>query len=189
VARLRYDPAIPYGGMGLAVGEKRQIETTLRMDSVEFSLPSTITIERLEDEAITTPAGEFIGCRHYRTTTASTVNIKIAKIPITEEREQWYHESIHGMVKEIYRRGPVKFLTWSREGYTATSVLTAFGKEAVTTAPEPAPEADTKDRRSDEPDAPGPKSASHTKPVLIILGAIAVLTLGGLTWAKRAGRK
>jgi len=58
------------------------------MEAVEFSLPATITIERLEDETTTTPAGEFVGCQHYRTTTASTVNIKIAKIPITEERHQ-----------------------------------------------------------------------------------------------------
>jgi hypothetical protein len=189
VAKLRYDPAIPYRGMDLAIGEKRTIETTLKMDSVEFSLPSTITVERLEDETITTPAGEFTGCRHYRTTTASTVNIKIAKIPITEVREQWYHGSIHGMVKEVYRRGPVKFLTWSREGYTATSELTVFGKEEVKTAPKPANEADVNDRRRDEPDGREPKPASHTKPVLIFLGAIGILAMGGLTWVKRTGRK
>ncbi|MCX5644635.1 MAG: hypothetical protein NTZ17_08100 [Phycisphaerae bacterium] len=189
VARLRYDPAIPYRLLDLAPGQKREIETTLKMDSVEFSLPSTITIERLEDETVTTPAGEFAGCRHYRTTTTSTMNIKIAKIPMTEEREQWYHGSVHGMVKEVYRKGPVKFLTWSREGYTATSELTALGKEEVKTAPEPATDADTKDRRRDEPDTPAPKPASHTKSVLVSLGAIAVLALGGLTWAKRTGRK
>ena len=147
VAKLRYDPPTPYRVTDLAVGEKRESETTLRMDAVDFSLPSIITIERLEDETISTPAGEFVGCRHYRTTTASTVNIKIAKIPITEERQQWYHESIHGMVKEIYRRGPVKFLTWSREGYTATSVLTAFGQEEVTAAPQPAIEERPMSRR------------------------------------------
>ena len=185
VAKLRYDPALPYRVMDLTAGQKREIETTLKMESVEFSLPSTITIERLEDETVTTPAGEFTGCQHYRTTTASTVNIKIAKIPFTEEREQWYHGSVHGMVKEVYRKGPVKFLTWSRAGYTATSELTAFGKEEVKTALEPATEADAKDRRSDEPDGRKPKPASHTKPVLIILGASAVLALGGLTWARR----
>jgi hypothetical protein len=186
VAKLRYDPPVPYRAMELAAGEKRKIETTLRMDSVQFSLPSAITIERLEDETIITPAGEFTGCRHYRTTTASTVNIKIAKIPITEEREQWYHPDVHGMVKEVYRRGPVKFLTWSREGYTATSVLTAFSKEEMKTAPTPAAEADTKDGRMDEP---GPKSASRTKTVLIFLGGIGLLAMGGLTWAKRARPK
>jgi hypothetical protein len=189
VAKLRYDPPIPYRVMDLAAGEKRTIETMLKMDSVEFSLPSTITIERLDDETVAAPAGEFVGCRHYRTTTASAVNIRIGKIPITEEREQWYHDSVHGLVKEIYRRGPVKFLAWSRPGYTAASVLTAFGKEEAKTAPDPVTEADRKDRRRDEPDAPGLKSASWAGAALILLGAIAVLALGGLTWAKRTGRK
>ena len=94
--------------------------TTLRMDSADFALPSKTTIERLADETITTPAGDFAGCPHYRSVTASTVNVKIAKIPMTEERERWHHPTAQGMVKEVYRRGPVKFLAWSRPGYTAT---------------------------------------------------------------------
>ena len=185
VAKLRYDPPTPYRVMDLAVGEKRKIETTLRMDAVEFSLPSIITIERLEDETITTPAGGFVGCRHYRTTTASTVNIKIAKIPITEERQQWYHESIHGMVKEVYRRGPIKFLTWSREGYTATSVLTAFGREEATAAPAPAVEDRPMSRRPHEAE---PRAASHAGAALLLLGAIAVLSISCLVLLQRARR-
>jgi hypothetical protein len=186
VAKLRYDPPIPYRVMDLAVGEKRKIETTLRMDAVEFSLPSVITVERLEDETITTPAGAFVGCRHYCTTTASTVNIKIAKIPITEERQQWYHDSIHGAVKEIYRRGPVKFLTWSREGYTATSVLTAFGQEEVTPAPAPAVADRPMSRR---PPEAKPQAASHAGRALVLLGAIAILSVSCLVLLQRARRK
>lgn len=186
VAKLRYDPPIPYRVTDLPVGEKRKIETTLRMEAVEFSLPSVITIERLEDETITTPAGEFVGCRHYRTTTASTVNIKIAKIPITEERQQWYHERIQGAVQEVYRRGPIKFLTWSREGYTATSVLTAFGTEEVKAAPEPA----VRDSpRSRPPHATEPKAASHAGVALGLLGAAVVLSIGYLVILQRARRK
>jgi hypothetical protein len=185
VAKLRYDPPIPYRVLDLPVGEKRKIETTLRMDAVEFSLPSVITVERLEDETITTPAGEFVGCRHYCTTTASTVNIKIAKIPITEERQQWYHERIHGLVKEVYRRGPVKFLTWSREGYTATSVLTAFGQEEATAAPAPAVAAPPLSRR---PPAARPQAASPVG-IALVLGATAVLSGSCLVLLQRARRK
>jgi hypothetical protein len=133
-ARLRYDPPIPYQPTGMAVGEKKTISTSLRLDSADFTLPSMIVTERLADETIATPAGEFPGCSHYRIATTSTVNIKIAKIPITEEREQWHHPTVHGMVKEVYRRGPVKFLTWSRPGYTATSTLTTYDRQE----PEPA---------------------------------------------------
>jgi len=156
------------------------------MEAVEFSLPATITIERLEDETTTTPAGEFVGCQHYRTTTASTVNIKIAKIPITEERHQWYHESVHGLVKEIYRREPVKFLTWWRAGYTATSVLTTFGKEQAKAAAEPDGADGPRVRRTHEPE---PRSASSAGMALLLLGSVAVLTIGCLVLLQRTRRK
>ena len=128
-ARLRYDPPVPYEPQGIAVGDTRTILTTLRMDSAGFALPCKTTIERLADETITAPAGDFAGCLHYRSVTASTFNVKIAKIPMTEERERWYHPAVQGMVKEVYRRGPVKFLGWSRPGYTATSVLIAYDRQ------------------------------------------------------------
>ena len=190
VARLRYDPPIPYRVMDLAAGEKRKIETTLKMDSPEFALPSTITIERLEDESITTPAGEFAGCPHYRTVTTSTVNIKIAKIPFTEEREQWYHPRVHGMVKEVYRKGPVRFLTWSRPGYTATSVLTAFGREEVMAAAvEPVAQTDANDGSEDAQEKPESRVRSLGRIKWVLLGAAGILTTGGLVFAKWARRK
>lgn len=183
-AKLRYDPPIPYRATDVNVGERQKIETALRMDSADFSLPIVISIDRLEDETITTPAGEFAGCRHYRVKTLSTLNIRIAKVPITEEREQWYHGSVNGMVKEVYRRGPVKFLTWSREGYTATSVLTAFGKEEV----EAAMESEVKDQRGDEQGRPQPEGSTRGKVGLIVLGAIGALAMGGVAFAKVCGR-
>lgn len=127
-ARLRYDPPVTYRPADTAMGEKTTISTSLHLDSADFALPSRIVTERLADETVTTPAGEFPGCSHYRIVTTSTVNIRIAKIPITEEREQWYHPTVRGMVKEVYRRGPVKFLTWSRPGYTATSALATYDR-------------------------------------------------------------
>ena len=101
------------------------------MDSADFSLPSTIVIRRLDNQTVTTPAGEFADCQYFKITTKAIFDIKIAKIPVTEERERWYHPKVNGLVKEVYRKGPIKFLAWSQEGYTATSVLTAFGKEEV----------------------------------------------------------
>jgi len=190
VAKLRYDPPVPYRAMGLRVGEKRKIETALKMDSPEFTLPSTIVIERLEDETVTVPAGEFAGCLHYRAVTVSTVNIKIAKIPFTEEREQWYHASVHGLVKEVYRRGPIKFLTWSRPGYTATSVLAAYGKEEGKAAVAPVTETDTRGRGQNEPEGSGQGIRSPGRTNLVLLGIlIGICAAGGLLWAKRAGRK
>lgn len=131
VATLYYDPPVPYQIAEMDVGGTKTIETTLRMKSSEFALPSTLVMERLEDETIATSTREFAGCLHYKVTHRSTFNIKIAKIPLTEERERWYHADVNGLVKEVYRKGPVKFLTWSRDGYTATSVLTAFDRAPV----------------------------------------------------------
>ena len=129
--KLKYDPPVPHQIREMNIGEEETVETLLKMDSMDFTLPSTIVIRRLDNETITTPAGEFVDCRHFKFTIQSTFNIKIAKIPFIEELERWYHPKVNGLVKEVYRKGPVKFLTWSREGYTATSVLTAFGKEEV----------------------------------------------------------
>lgn len=188
VAKLRYDPLTPYRATDLAVGQKRAIETTLKIESVEFSLPSTITIERLENETIATPAGEFVGCYHYRTTTLATVNIKIAKIPITEERQQWYHPRAGGMVKEVYRRGPIKFLTWSRQGYTATSELQAFGKQEVKPPVKPVLQDDTNDPPARQPLAPPAKRSFDRTMVLILILVAGVLVIGHLRSRKRARR-
>lgn len=79
---------------------------------------------------ITTPAGEFVNCHHYQIAGTSVIDIKIAEISTSEERDVWYHAEVHGVVKEIYRKKPIKFLAWSQQGYTATSVLTNFIEEA-----------------------------------------------------------
>ena len=133
-ATLTYDVAQPYQVPALAPGEEKTYETTLRMASPKFAMPRTSVIKRLPDETITTSAGEFADCQHYLTKTKSTMNIKIVKILVTDERDQWYHPSVNGLVKEVYRKDPIKFLAWSCEGYTATSVLTSFGIEAVAAA-------------------------------------------------------
>jgi len=133
-ATLAYDVPMPYQVPSLEPGEEKTYETTLRIETPKFAMPTTSVIRRLDDETITTPAGEFANCQHYLTKTRSTMNIKIAKIPVTDERDQWYHPSVNGLVKEVYRKDPVKFLAWSSEGYTATSILTSFGVEAVPAA-------------------------------------------------------
>jgi hypothetical protein len=189
VARMRYDPRLPYRVLDLAVGATRKIDTTLKMDAVQFSLPSTITVERLADETITTPAGPFTGCQHLKTVTTSTVDIKIAKIPITEEREQWFHPRGHGLVKEVYRRGPVKFLTWSRPGYTATSVLTAFGRQDVPSAPGPAPQVRAQDPSARESSGPPAAHPSRRGPRLLLLGALGALAVGSFLRIRRARRR
>ncbi len=130
-----YDTPQPYQVPFLEPGQEKTYETTLRLSAPKFAMPTTSVIKRLPDETIVTPAGEFVNCQHYHTTTKSTMNIKIAKIPVTDERDQWYHPSVNGLVKEVYRKGPIKFLAWSCEGYTSTSVLASYDvvdAEAIT---------------------------------------------------------
>jgi hypothetical protein len=159
---LRYDPPVPYEAPELAVGQSVTIETTLHMDSPAFSMPMRLEIERLGDETIATDAGTFEACRRYRTTTSATLDLKIAKVPFSEERHRWFHHSANGLVKETYRREPVKFLTWSRPAYEASSVLTAFGIEAV--AERPLPDHPARDHDHDE----------HAGSALIPLALVAV---------------
>ena len=189
VARLRYDPPVPYQVTELDVGKERTIETALRMDSSEFALPSTIVIRRLADETITTTAGEFVGCLHYKATISSTLDIKIAKIPVTEERERWYHPEVNGLVKEVYRKGPVKFRSWSREGYTATSVLTAFDREEGGAEIGAIRAIDGKDQGKEEPNIPQSRVSSRTTTYLILLGALGIFAIGIYILTKRTRRK
>lgn len=106
---------------------------------------------------------------------------------MTEERERWYHPSVGGMVKEVYRRDPVRFLTWSRPGYTATSTLMAYGKAEV--EPEHWSEApadvETDDRR--EP-VPSPASATRSRSRGLILAGVVVFTASDLVLVRRIGR-
>ncbi|HON92323.1 MAG TPA: hypothetical protein PLT20_11105 [Sedimentisphaerales bacterium] len=184
-ARFRYDPPIPYHPPTMAVGESRTISTSLRMDAADFTLPSEIITERLADETVATPAGEFADCRHYRIITTSTINLKIAKIPFTEEREQWYHPTAQGMVKEVYRRGPVKFLTWSRPGYTATSVLTGYDRQefdsnhSTTTSHVP---------EQIETQAPHNEQTVLWKHVIPLATLLVLLSAGAVTTALRRNR-
>jgi hypothetical protein len=183
--RFRYDPPVPYRPVEMNVGETRTIQTTGRVDSASFVLPNKTVVERLADETVSTPAGEFGDCTHFRSTTTSTVDIRIAKIAMSEEREQWYHSSINGMVKEIYRKGPVKFLGWSRPGYTATSTLMAYGKEEVHRRDELAVQIDSEQRDR--------QGMSHSRGTWLrsgglILAGIVALATGTFVLAKRSGR-
>jgi hypothetical protein len=185
VAKLRYEPPVPYQIADLDVGKDRTIETALRMDSSKFALPSTIVIQRLEDETITTTAGEFVGCLHFKATINSTLDIKVTKIPVTEERERWYHPEVNGLVKEVYKKAPVEFRSLSREGYTATSVLTAFGRQAAGTEIG----AIKADQGREDPNSPQSGVSSRTAVYLILLGALGVLAVAIPILIKRTRRK
>ncbi len=176
-ARLRYDPPVPYEAPELAVGQSVTIETTLHMDSAAFSMPIRLEIERLGDETVATDAGTFEACRHYRTTSSATIDIKIAKVPMSEQRHRWLHPHADGLVKETYRREPVKFLTWSRPAYEASSVLTSFGVEPV--AERPAPDHAAHDHDHDE------RAGSAVIPLVVIA---AVTAVAGLLLARRRSR-
>jgi len=188
VATLTYDPPVPHQVTELTVGEEKIIETSLKMDSAEFTLPSTIVIRRLGNETATTPAGEYLDCLHYRITTHSTFNIKIAKIPFTEERERWYHPKVNGLVKEVYRKGPVKFLTWSRKGYTATSVLTAFGREEVPAEIRSAGKVDSTNQDKGPPKHSQPSKTGSSAIYAVFLGTTVVLVTGISVLRKRTKR-
>jgi hypothetical protein len=183
-ARLRYDPPVAYQppDMNMQAGEAKTIETTLRMDSPSFAIPNKTRLERLDDETISTPAGEFTGCQHFRLTTQSTVDVKIAKIPMTEEREQWFHPSAKGMVKEVYHKGPVKFLTWSRPGYTSTSTLMAVGNEKPDSS-----EAALAQTRQGDPQGPpsSPPPPRRTRAGALLLAGVVTL-VAALAWSRHA---
>lgn len=189
-ARLRYDPPVPYEAPELAVGQTATIETTLHMDSPVFSMPIRLEIERLADETIATDAGVFEACRHYRTTSRTTLDIKIGKIPLTEQRHRWYHRQAGGLVKETYHKDPTRFLTWSRDGYDASSTLTAFGVEAVS---ESALSAMTFDPNAARDLHAAPASGARSPragPVAVVLASLAVIAaVGGLLVARRRSMK
>lgn len=181
VLKMTYDTPMPYPVPELEVGQETAVENALRVDSPEFVMPIKVVTRRLEDETVTTPAGEFVGCRHYRTITGSTINVKVAKVPVSEQRDRWYHESVHGLVKEVYRKEPVKFLAWSQAGYTATSVLTVFDREAVEPVAEPAPQSEANDPPApptQKPPAVIPLSTPHGGRFPIWLPAAVVAVFG-----------
>ncbi len=130
--RLTYDSALAYQDLELAVGEQKTQTTTLRSADGKFTMPMTLELRRLANEAVVTEAGRFEACRRFEVVTRSVFDLKLAKIPLQEKRQRWYSDAVHGLVKEIYQREPGSFLTWSWEGYTATSTLLRFGTEEVT---------------------------------------------------------
>lgn len=132
VARLTYDSAVAYQDLELEVDEQKTQTTTLRSADGKLTMPMTLELRRLADEDVVTKAGRFEACRRFEVVTRSVLDLKFAKIPLQEKRQRWYSDAVHGLVKEVYQREPGKFLTWSWEGYTATSTLLRFGIEEVT---------------------------------------------------------
>ncbi len=187
-AKLRYDSPIPYQIMEMNIDQEKTIETSLKMDSADFTLPSTMVIQRLDDETITTPAGEFVDCWHFIFKTKSVFNIKIAKIPMTEERERWYHPKVNGLVKEVYRKDPVKFLTWSRKGYTATSILTAYGKKDVPADIKITSRTDNTSQNKESLDQSQTKASRFSATHIISLGTTILLVSGIYVLRKRKRR-
>ena len=186
VATMTYDTPMAYPVPQLDVGQAKTIENVLRMVSPEFAMPVKIVMRRLADETIVTPAGEFADCAHYQTTTHSTINVKVAKVPVSEQRDRWYHESVHGLVKEVYRKDPVKFLGWSQEGYTATSVLAAFDTQEI----EPVLATEVNDAPAADPARPAettlPEAISAGKvPLWIPIGVVLVFAAAVAILLKR----
>ena len=128
---LTYDKPIPYQCVDMNVGDSTRIKTALVTQPGGFKLPCTIEITRLDDETLDTPAGRFADCRVFRSVTDSVIDIKVAKIPIKEHRQWWYSDRVGTTVKEVYSRDTVKFLTLSKDKYTCTSTLAAFGVRGV----------------------------------------------------------
>jgi len=190
VAKMTYDTPVPYLMPEMEIAAEKVVETVLRMESPKFALPVKVVIWRLEDESLTTPAGRFEQCRHYQMTTQSTINAKVTTIPLVEERHLWYHDSVNGLVKEVYRKEPVKFLAWSQAGYTATSVLTTFDKQEI--APAVAPlEANDSDAPALSDRVPPPPLAAPTRgfPIWMPAVIVAVFAAAILILIKRPRHK
>jgi len=193
VATLAYDTPIAYPVPPLEVGQEQTIGNVLRMESPAFAMPVKIATRRLADETITTPAGEFVDCAHYQTTTRSTINVKVAKVPVSEQHDRWYHASVNGPVKEVYRKDPVKFLAWSQDGYTATSVLAAFDTQEIEPLAAPVADSDANDssvallaeHTPAGASSPGP---ARTFPVWMPAAVIAVFGAAALILIKRPRR-
>jgi hypothetical protein len=131
--RLTYESAIAYQAMAMKVGEQRTVKTRLLSSDGKFKVPIQIEVQRLEDEAVDSPAGLFQDCRHFEFAMTSSIDLKLVKIPIKETRHRWYSDRVGGLVKEVYEKKPGKFMTWSWEGYTSTSTLASFGLGDVET--------------------------------------------------------
>jgi hypothetical protein len=131
--RLTYESAIAYQAMAMKVGEQRLVKTRLLSSDGKFKVPIQIEVQRLEDEAVDSPAGLFQDCRHFEFAMTSSIDLKLVKIPIKETRHRWYSDRVGGLVKEVYEKKPGKFMTWSWEGYTSTSTLASFGLGDVET--------------------------------------------------------
>lgn len=125
--RLMYESAIPYQALDIVIGEQKTQETKLVGADGKFSVAMTVKVRRLNDESVVTDAGRFEACRHFEFVTQSSIDMKLVKIPILETRHRWVSDQVQGLVKERYEKSPGKFMTWSWEGYSATSTLASFG--------------------------------------------------------------
>jgi hypothetical protein len=171
---LSYDNPVPYQFVDLPVGGSTKLHTTLITKPGEYKLPYSIEITRLDDETLDTPAGRFDDCRVYRSVSDSALDIKIAKIPFREQRQWWFSPGIGATVKEIYTRDPVKFLTWSQEGYTSTSTLSGYGIRKISDIQQAAAIRDGSVRPASEPEVRSNGSGKWI-PIAIGLGIVLVV--------------
>lgn len=124
---MDFDPPVPFDVQILKADEEKKYETELSFG--ENSIPFKVTSKRVANETIKVPAGEFKDCHHYQNTITIVFSREGDEVTIKTNQDIWYHPKVNGIVKDVYKRGPVQFGGETREGYTATSQLKSYSKE------------------------------------------------------------
>ncbi|RJP32553.1 MAG: hypothetical protein C4527_05870 [Candidatus Omnitrophota bacterium] len=120
-----FKPALPFDYLNLKAGEKKDYESKVTgPDGME--VPLKYSAERLADETIKVPAGEYKNCVHVKSQESIIFSREGQELTITTNRESWYHPSVNGMVKEIFStKMPMPDMPESK----GTSSLKAYAKK------------------------------------------------------------
>jgi hypothetical protein len=113
---LGFSPPAPLDWPELKLGEKDTMETKLSV--MGFDVPLKYEYERLPDETLTVPAGEFKNCPHVRMIVHS---VNMQGQPEKIRFDIWTHPTVNGRVKEVTvtRFG-------AADSFTSTSALKSY---------------------------------------------------------------
>ena len=93
---LTFTPPVPMEWAELKSGEQKTYES--KMAVAGFEVPLKYEANRLPDETVRVPAGEFTLCRHIQVVVHGT---DAQGQPSKSRSDYWFHPKANGLVKEI----------------------------------------------------------------------------------------
>lgn len=102
---VRLNNPFPFDWLNLQPGESKRVKSGVIADT--FTGAFTIDVQRLENETIAVPAGDYPDCIKVKMTIDYSISLRSGS-PLVFHHIYWYHPKVNGVVKESFEYKPAE---------------------------------------------------------------------------------